>query len=394
MENLKTYLGNWMQSKSLLAVSICSVEGSQKLNVLEIAEFKNSEIQIKSQVLGINPDEFFNTFNSKYPVLLNIEGDAILSKKLNRDQNYKESLLLRDSLEEYHFYKQETKNHTFVSYCNNKGVDAIINQFLAKDFFITHVTLGPFVVNNLLPFLPELDAICTKNHIINLDNREMVSFSAKEIEAQFYDFGDSTISNEITTALGVFFSDKLEDTEENNIIINNKQEIKFKRLLFVLAPILLIAIMAALVIGHFQKKHKAQQLELRQSELSFAELNKQNLNSLEKDRDYKESVLFSSGFNIVHPFSVQVADLVNTLPTQIILDEIEVQPLSRKQKENEKIELSTKRIKVSGQVVNDSYLDNWIKEINSISWVKKVANISFEENRTNQKKFNLIITTL
>lgn len=394
MIDLKTYFSNWIQAKSFLAVSLCSLDGGQTLNVLEIEENKNSEILVKSQTIGIGIDQFFDTFNSKQPVLINIEGDSIISKRVNKDQNFMESLLLRDNPEEYLFYTQETNNHIFVSYCNNNEVDAIINEFLAKDFFIIHVTLGSFVVNNLLPFLPETDSICTQNHIVNLDNREMISFSSEVAENRSYNLGEYTISNQAITALGAFFSEKLEDTIFKTSITSNKQELNFKRLLFVLAPTLLITIICSLFIGHFLKKHKAQQLESRLSELSFVELNKQNLLTLEKDRDYKESVLFSSGFNIVHPFSVQVSDLVNTLPTEIILAKVELQPLSRKQKNNEKIELNTKTINVIGYVINDSHLDDWIKEINSISWVKKVSNISIEANRANEKKFNLIIKTL
>lgn len=393
MTDFSSYFTKIFKPSKYLAVSVNFIDNDPTLSVLEIREKKDTSFEVIKSVTNINYSDFFRDFDAKHPVLLNVEGDLVISKQYDKGKELTEALILRDSIDNYYFFEQEIGEHNFISYCDNGVIDDIIKVFSKEDFFITRITLGPFVVSYISSFITPNETIVTNNYSLRLQDARLLEFSAGSLKKGLYKLQEQEFTSDTITPLAAYFCEKIEAPEEHKKLQENRQELKYKNVLLIVGPVFLGIIICSLFMGHFMKKQKAESLASKQSEISFIELNKNKLVNLEKDRDYKEEVLFSSGFNIAHPFSVQVTEMVNTLPDEIILTKVAVQPLSRKVKENEKITLYSKRIEVMGRSTNDNIIDVWVKKLNEVEWIKKISNISFEENKINQKIFNLTIDT-
>lgn len=373
----------------VLQEEVCTVHGYL------IREESDGGFFIEDTFSGIALDVFLDTRRKDYPVILNLEGTGILSKKVKRADGYLQRLIFRGNLEEFYFYEKQESNDIYVSYSRMERVLQIIDIFKKANFFVTSLTLGPFVIHNILPFLG-LKKYKTLAYTVTVEENSMSTFVANTTEdLEHYTFQNEVIPSHSLAAFSGYFDMKAQGSNMNaslDILNFNKEELFYKNILKRGGIAGLVIILGLLIMGHFIKSAKVDELFTKQSEITFIQQQEQGLSNLLKDKQSKEQILLNSGFSRSSAFSTYISEITNILPNEIVLNQLEIQPLSRKLKPNEPIVFKADRIVVLGTSPLDTVLDEWISSLNELSGITKVEITKLERNRQGLDVFELGIT--
>ena len=75
--------------------------------------------------------------------------------------------------------------------------------------------------------------------------------------------------------------------------------------------------------------------------------------------------------------SFYVNEIIHSLPTTVLLKELDYQPLQKRIKADKKIELDENTIVISGSSNSSEIFSNWISQLGKMEWVFKVDIINY-----------------
>jgi len=171
----------------------------------------------------------------------------------------------------------------------------------------------------------------------------------------------------------------------------NQKEIQFKKLFKLTIPVLAIVLFILAVGGHFLKAHLREKLLMAQDQLYMIDKRKNTILSLEQELAQKEAIYNESGFKSFGYFSKRISQITNSVHPEVILAQLECQPLTGTIRSDKKVELIPNQIRVKGLCYRDSDFKAWISEMENINWVASITIEDYHSNREGMNDFNLII---
>lgn len=370
----------------------------KKKNIISIQDLGNNISDINS----LN-----NTISGKTPIHLNIIGKGLIHRKLEKpaieDKSEKEiihNIFPNADPEEFLLQKTTTKQGFYLSLIRKKIVEEILNHFTSIGFFITHITIGPFAINNitgLFENIPINSPIYVKNQKLEIDDQLISSINLTQNKSDvFYTIGDENINHDNLISFASAFSfyipskNSFIELEQLNI---SKEEFTFKKVFTLLGWGILIFVFTVLLINylffeHYNKKYNTLSLEYSNRIEVINSLQKLSTELAEKERFVSDNNL-----QVTSRFSYYSDRLAILIPKGIVLQELILNPLISNIKKNKEISVAQNIILVNGQVAKTKLLNNWIKEIEKENWVKDVKIVKFSQKDQNSSaEFELEIS--
>ena len=359
---------------------------------LTILSREKEDINFQFPVLeSADINEITNFIPKETPIGLVINGKGILYKSLNIQNEANDKYILKQILPDANtdeFYLQKCITETnennckaIISLARKESIDTIVETF-SNIGFVVGLSIGPFIFNNIISLLSSTDDIAYKNLIIKILSSNISDYEHQEGKQSYtIKLNDQDINTTFlpSLALGItFLTDKNFRFTEFHTTLHQYEEYTFKRkgikiIKYSLLGIFTLLLISYLLFDTFYSKTESLRTEMAQKEQICSELETLRNSYNSKSRFLKESGLLKQT-----KISFHLDKIAETIPSTIVLDEIDVNPLQKNigQKKTMKFEKDVIIIKGSSK---DSYIFNqWVKELKAISSFNDVNILQYE----------------
>jgi len=333
----------------------------------------------------------FKDLKAEIPVILHINGDGVISKKTSKEAGYKNSLVFGANIEDFNFYEYSQDNDVYASIVRKSFVEDVLFELGKSNLTVVHLTIGPFVIANLLSMLKGERSVYLCDYIVEVNNGKILSFSNDGVALETQEINGENLSfREIPLMASML--DYIHPNESisfnNEMVASNREDYKFKKLFKISGVSMLIFIMAALFIGHFLKSNYSNALAEKSVEYGMYEQTVAKIKSLQQEKELKERILMTSGINNENFLVKYVSEIGNTVPGDIKLISISVMSPEKKIRAEKKVGLSLNTIDITGETSNDDSFNEWMDKLRGVDWVKAV-NIEYREDQKVNNTFTL-----
>jgi hypothetical protein len=389
-----TLLSKIINLNNLHVVGVIKKDNRESYNVLTVKK-KANKIDVVTMVTFDTFMEFSKSIDTKLPILLVVDGKGVLNKEINfnneADINWQKNI---DFSSIYHTsLKGSTSN--FISFCRKNIVEDTITKFKNKGFQVVDVYTGSFLSALLFTSIKS-ETIISNDLFLEFDNEKLVRFS-KQTEVTkkgHYSIGKESISSSFLPLYGAlihFFIQTKEVSKTKNETLNI-EEIIYKKALNVFGITMLVGFLTTLLASYLLIQHYASK---------NAELNLQNVYSnqsyqlildLEKQKEKKQDILKESGGLSSKFLSYYGYEIIKGIPEDIILTEINITPLNKETKANQKMTFEAKAIIVRGATFKESSFNSWMEGLKKMNWLQYFEIISLKKDKKNKSQFEVKIT--
>ena len=326
----------------------------------------------------------------KSPVCLLLNGKGILYRKLTVNDTLSETELIKTIipnakpedfyLQQYSVSQENNKSAKLFALARKSLIDKVISDFSEKFDFIVNVSISPFVLDDILPVISEKE-IWYKNFLLEIKQQKVENFCpSSAAEVQQINIGNKIVHSALLPALALGFSFLLNyknvdspiasiNERRGDYIYRQKITLTGKISLIVLFVLLLANF---LVFDHYYKKVQSEQQSVVNQENTI-----DKLKQLKDEFAAKNRFLQQSGLLEQNKVSFYLDKLAATIPSDITLTDIQVNPLANPNKK-ENFDLINNLIRISGTSVKSSSFNDWIKGLKSDGAFSDVAIIAYE----------------
>lgn len=385
------------------------------INTLRVIEIElKDEIEgalVRSIVVSKNENEFkashekewnslseaLNEIDKDHPILISLIGNGIISKQTDRPIDDLDKVLTfligGGNLDDFYVDSQRADETTHSSIIRMETIQEILGLF--GDHFLIDISVGP----GNLSILP--DKILNDNYVnaynFSIKDNQIVALSKEKKELCTYVISDFNLENKYLLSLSsglqylFFINDELKTSLP--LFSESQKEFRFKKMFSVAAKILSISLLAILMANYvYLQKMEKNYLELS----SIYELNKSQIKrskQLEKEFLLRKELIQKSGWKNSSRTSIIADRLASTVPSKVVLNSIQINPIEKKNGKNKMLEFKNNFINVKGFSPSNIDLNNWINDIENYESVEKVVLKHFDiSNSKNKKEFELEIT--
>ncbi|MEM0578691.1 PilN domain-containing protein [Flavobacterium polysaccharolyticum] len=378
-----------------------------KLHVIGILKKENEEsyhvltVKRKGTKLTIIALESFNEFddlekkvNQNLPLLLFIDGKGVLNKAI--DFNNEEDLRWYKNIDLNSIYHTSLKssNVDFISFCRKNIIDDILSKFKKNNFQIIDVYLGSFISAILIKSIKK-ETIFTNDLLLEFKNEELYRFEkqASLTKKVSYNIGNETITNTHLPlyASAVNFFVKSKEISKTKIETLNSEEIIYKKAFNYFGIIILISFLITLLISFFLIQHYISKNAALNIQNIYTDKNYQQTLDLEKQKENKQRILLESGFSSSKFLSFYSYEIIKTVPKDVSLTVLEITPLSKETKKEQKLIFESNTIHVSGETFNESSFNTWMESLKKMNWLSNFEILSLKKDKKNKSHFEIKI---
>ena len=375
-------------------VASISVHFSDQQNAvyhLCIAQKTNGKIEITFKANNLSSlEQVFEHLPKSVPVLLNITGKVVLNKHYRQGENESlaEQHIPANQKADFYCYEHQLGEYAGLSLCRKSIIDQLTKSFKDKGADIVGLSLGPFVVVNLWQMeLTKESAIHVPQGKVSYSaDRGEFDYTTSKDEAASIIIGEENLSETeiipFTQAISWFLklnNDSFYGDDPDNVIA----EYQYKRIVHQLKFPALGLILAILMLNYFMFESYRKKEILLEGQLNMNAGLITRLDSLESQLKAKEKYIAIIGENRSH-YSLLLDQIAITVPSKIILQRVDINPLVKKVKAGEAVEID-KEIRIAGLSSTSLVLNEWTKALAKKDWVKDVVVLNYHKNTDNIK---------
>jgi Tfp pilus assembly protein PilN len=362
-----------------LGISLLS-RNDWRFSLVRLKLHKN-EITLHSSVQNRSDFELVKKESLKdIPVILQVDGWGILVKK-----NRSEGSSIPVNNEEFYIkeYLGSNGKEKWYSIIRTELLSSLMEFGRSNSLNIVELKIGPFDVPVLSGYFESGNEIKAGKWKLKLKDSLIYSLSLDSQEDEMiYNIGGDSISSGLLPLYAsavAFFS---REREYHPILQESRESFLYGKMIKYLSLVSLPAILLILVINfviwdNFQKRN----IELTANVARFEQLLNQ-MTGKEKELKEKENLIIQYiGDNPKTYFSRYADKLASTLPSDIRLILMDIQPLKKKQKPGQANEYLNDQIEIEGETNSMSAISQWVKEIGDEKWVKKVELVSYNSDK-------------
>lgn len=369
---------------------------------LSIISYKKGKIHIESQRTELlNDEKIKDCVSTKYPLLISIDGNGVLYKKVKSGKEDTLGLMastIFPNANALDFYIQTSLaggNEKWVSLIRRDIADAIINQFNKAGIYTVALFLGPFISGNSCTIIENEQAIHTslgkkisfRENCVYEITQELIH-SEKNIKIDGEDIPEKmlvsfSVALSFFVPLANFVSDVIQKIEEA------KKEFMYRTLfkrvgVFFLAFFMLLTFGNLFFFSFFQEKHNAIYSQVTVNNNLLSELDSLTI-VLEKNKK------FIAGIGILQrgKISFYCDRIAANVPDDITLQSLNVNPIKKTMKEDELPSFNYQQIRIKGTCNHSFIFNDWLKNITGLHWVADVMIINYNQGPTTLAEFEI-----
>lgn len=384
-----------LKGNTSVGIHIYIDENSNYDMSLLILQKKKSKLEILNTNISIsNIEDLKEHIPANKPVYLAIDGKGIIHKKVNSsgeiDAKTALSLVLPNAVAEDFLIEINEINSekTFVSLARKESINEIISELSKAEIKIHEIYLGCFSLNHSIGlFGRDYQEIQIPNYKVDVNENRISGIEKVENNYNETSFaiGDSFVSDKAIVAFSLALSHFIDIEYEQELpqINENKSNYLYRNLFIIsgwsiLAFLFTILLVNYLMFDYYNKKSNDLSYKVGQNKDLLAQLDTLSSQIKRKDEIVKKSGFFNNSRNSY--YADRIAFL---LDDNIVLTQLEINPLLKKVKQGVEPQFTFDYIIVKGISKRSTDLNDWIHTLKEEDWVKAV-NLQNYVNETGQ----------
>lgn len=360
-------------------------DGSYDIRLLKLS-LRKKQIQIDGKKRYSGTAAKITDFVSDEPLAVTLTGKGILIKKTARlevaSAQTLQHLFPALKLDEFYVQHFPAGAHSFVSIVRREIADAVMAVFKKQGAEVLILSLGAFVVDQVIPQLNSYgDSLKFDGHQVVLNEaKEWIDYSYVSGRADGFPLkiDIETIPEEFllayATAFQLILHDRLDGVEVADDRIKDRltglsARLKFKQYGMAMAFFFFALLMLNfLLLSGYNSSNEELMSKAGQQSYIF-----ENRAKLEQEVKEKEALVKKLGWNKGYKYSFLCDQIGASMPKDVTLDELQINPLAGSSigliKE---VALELGSMKIKGQAGGVYAINGWIYELKQKAWVKDV----------------------
>lgn len=320
------------------------------------------------------------------PLAITLTGKGVLIKRTEKLEAVSEQSLQRlfpqMKLAEFYVQHFPAGAFSFIAMVRKEIVDEVTGAFKKGGTPVALLSLGPFVVDQVLP---QLNAYSGN---LQFDGHQVILNEAKEWDTYQYhaDYQSSfpiKVDIEVlpevfllgyATAFQLILNDRLNLIEPDiPEIQENLRELSAKLKFRKYGTLLLLLFFVLLMVNFLLLSRYTSDNQVLMSQAGQKSDLFENRQKLEESLKQKEGLVKRLGWNKGYPYAYLCDQIGQTVPAEIKLDEIQINPLLNAVKGlTKESQLEVGQMRIRGQAKSVYSVNDWIYLLKEKKWVKEV----------------------
>lgn len=387
------FLSNILKINKLNVVGVSREDGNEYFSVMTVKKNKDA-VEIMSLSSYESMEDFTKNIDTKLPVILVVNGKGILNREVNFDNEADLSWHKNIDHSSIYFTSLKTSKSSFMSFCRKNIIDDYKDIFTASKITILDVYLGTFLAALLYAQIKN-DTIISGAISLHFEEGVLIGFSKKmEGDNRKYQFGSDSISSDILPLYGVLLHFYMPQNEVSKTATDKliAEEIVYKKIFNFFGIFFLVGFFSCLLISYFLTGfYLSKNTDLNLENVYSAQSHEMILD-LEKQKDKKLTILNESGSLTSKFMTFYSYEIINGLPDNISLSNLSVLPLYETIKQNKKADFEAKKVKISGETLDEYSLNIWIDNLKNKDWSNNFEILSIKKDKKGITHFELKMT--
>jgi len=398
LNHIKTYLqfGN-----QFCGIEHTSLNGDNMFQSVVLKKTKK-EAEIESQFNAKSIEELVKQLLKNQHAFLVINDINILTKRVDAIQNDALKIVRlafpNIILDDFYYEILSQDDSHFVSIGRKEHINQLIDNFTKNKIYIIGVSLGNSLFSSVSKYISESD-FATSNSLITVDNYTIVSIEKSiNADSRMYNVNGLSIGNikllslsgALSYLLKNYFS-KTNLTSKQQSLANDFKQFRLFSQSFKFGLILTLGFLLTnfLVFNNYFNKVNA-----LQQTAQINKATKENFLTLNESVSKVEKMVNDMENSNASKSSFYASVILQALPSSIVLDELNYQPLIKGIKLDKPIQIDEKIVLISGISSDSEVFSKWLTALEAIEWIGDVDILNYAFKSNNSNEFSLKIVTI
>ncbi len=388
-------LKNIIIGNQFIGIEIFAENEFEKVNCILVKKNKN-ELSIIDSLKFNSIDEIKEEKATEIPIILSLNTNKVLSKEVDSIEKT-DSFLVKKAfpnlnLDEFYYQIWRFSDKSSVSIVRKSYVNEIIDSLKKnKKITINSVFIGLSTLENVLNYINN-DSVFLNGKEYN-KNSNLITFSnlTKPVN---YDLDGIEIKNTDLLSFSSIISfiknkkdigtiDELNSTLKNNVF----QDLFFKKFSrFSIYSILIILLINFIFFNYYFNKFNEMNILSEQNNINIT-----TIEELKKSINEKEKILKEFTVPNTQKLSVIINEIIVSIPTSILLNEVQFQPIEKKGSIEKPTTYLNNNILISGKTISNDEFTEWIDLISNKEEYNKVTILNFGKDESKDLSFTIKI---
>ncbi|MBR9915726.1 MAG: hypothetical protein GYB32_13025 [Algicola sp.] len=360
---------------------------------------RKGQVEIMDSFICKEIEEITDHIPKNKPISLVVNNDQIITKKVKSNITENAKLLQQAfpniKIEEFHYEILKQNSLHFISICRKNFINSLLTELRSKNIYVIDITLGNLGISSIVALMSE-SQIKTSNAHITKNHDEIMDIQLRHDSSPIvYEFNDVRLDNNQllnfsaalrlitnTKSLESFFGDT-----KKKLKVEFGQKLFFSQFLKLgLSFLFLILLINYFIFSHYY--NKVNELSETATVLNTA---KDRLYDLSEKVTKQEKLFKDIIKGNVSKSSFYTDAIVNSIPLDITLTELNYQPLLKKIKYDKAIALDSNILIISGSSSNSIVVPQWIAQLERMKWINHIEITNFDETKEDTSQFTIKI---
>jgi len=374
----------WVWGDKAVGLHVHIGEGDRYTVHQLVVENRKQQLQVIEASDVLTTIDRLQSVADNPPVMLVVTGKGVVTKRIPRtvggeDEQVRQQLAEFGNNQVAHAVSIQPE-WIYVSVLRNDVMQGWLARLKEAGFNIVAMNVGVPVVWESIRFLDDEGTVQTGDHEVTFNANGLSVIRPSTEPSGRYLLGGDTVEGDrlIPYAAVIAFLQSMEPASETNATVREQREDAyhvraFRKLGLVgVAAIFLILLVNAGLFMHYHEKQTALESDLTEYKGKLEEL---ELMKLELKR--RQDIVAVSGSGTHGRFAYFADRIAATVPKEISLTSLIVNPVKQKRKSTDRIEVSPGVIMVSGSCEKSEDLNNWLEEVKAVDVVKALQMTGF-----------------
>nr|WP_315257946.1 PilN domain-containing protein [uncultured Flavobacterium sp.] len=389
-----TILSKIIKINELHVIGIIRNENEELYHALTVKK-KGSKLTIITMSSFTEFEDLKKNVNQDLPLLLLIDGKGILNKAIDFNNEADVSWYKNIDLNSIYHTSLKGLNIDFISFSRKSIINDTLLKFKKNNYQIIDIYLGSFISSILINSIKK-EIILSNDLVLEFKNDKLHNFikQADFTKKENYIIGAETITNTYLPlyATVIDFFIKSKEISKTKIETLNTDEIIYKKAFKYFGVSILVGFLISLLISFFLIQYYTSKNTALNIQNIYTDKNYQQTLDLEKQKENKEKILLESGFSSSKFLSFYSYEIIKIVPQDVSLNALEITPLIKEPKANQKLIFDSNTINVKGETFNESSFNTWMESLKKMNWLGNFEIISLKKDKKNKSQFEIKIT--
>ncbi|WP_025667038.1 PilN domain-containing protein [Aquimarina megaterium] len=391
LEQIKNNILKPFQEKQYAIVGV--ILGDTPIYNVLIVDKKSDALSVETSFSTEDFNVVKDKVNTSVPLLLNFYGKGIINKQVSAKGNYLKEVLFNASIDDFYIYELHQNQQNFISIVRKDVLEKFFALFLENKYLVVDYSIGPFV-GVLFKGLSNTSSIISADYELSFENDYLIETQKLDTITKEYILGEEKINNiqvPLFSTLLHYLYPSDDFSYDAEFLKENKKENVLKKAFNTVATVLGIFFLSALLISYLLLNYYNDKYVSYESQLYNLNDTYNQVKKLENEKENKTKILQESGILNQNFLSFYMYRIVNSIPDNVGLNSLKVNPTQKKIKNFEKIIFETNTIIINGNSSSSMPINSWVKELKKENWISKIEILDFSKSRNKKSEFTLKI---